>query len=231
MHILLVANALASSFYHWNMWQEPLFNQNLSDPNQNLIYATSATGSISTNSSTVVQLFVTGEIGPRSDWIQRPLENSGWNNSPAYTSSTVQNLPANGDQIGTYGGFLPNFSLTFSEGVLNPVLNIYSLGAPSITGTYRFDQAFSVLSYDSSSFTISQEQVNGINVYSLSGNEWNGAILFSGTYTNLTWTVTEPEYFSAWAVGVESIVPEPSTYALLILAGTSALLFAHRKRR
>jgi len=49
----------------------------------------------------------------------------------------------------------------------------------------------------------------------VSGLEGNGSIAFLGTYTTITFTT--PEYESWYAFTVGSAVPEPSTWAMMML--------------
>jgi hypothetical protein len=55
------------------------------------------------------------------------------------------------------------------------------------------------------------------------GTEGNGLVMFTGTYSSITWT--NPTRENYYAVTVGSAVPEPSTWAMMLL-GFAGLGFA-----
>jgi len=69
--------------------------------------------------------------------------------------------------------------------------------------------------------------VVGNNVF---GTEGNGTVMFSGTYSSLSWTNPTSENWYGFNVGMTAAVPEPETYALL-LAGLGVIGALSRRRR
>jgi PEP-CTERM motif-containing protein len=135
--------------------------------------------------------------------------------------------PANGI-LQIFGGSNAVQSLTFSQALVNPVLAIWSLGQGSETALFVFDQTPTFVSggpsleYNGSAITVLGDTV--------SGNEANGTIEFVGTFTSLTWTNPQFENWYGFDVGYQSTVPEPSTWAMMIL-GFFGLGFMARRRR
>jgi len=48
-------------------------------------------------------------------------------------------------------------------------------------------------------------------------NEGNGLVIFNGLITDISWTNPTHEFFYAFTVGEVGAVPEPSTWAMMIL--------------
>jgi hypothetical protein len=65
----------------------------------------------------------------------------------------------------------------------------------------------------------------------VSGQEANGTIEFIGTFTSLTWTNPQFENWYGFNVGYQSAVPEPSTWAMMILGFAGISFMAFRKRK
>ena len=140
---------------------------------------------------------------------------------------------------GTYGGLAPSdlirvvaggtFTLNFTTPVVNPYVALVSVGQPSLAVTYSFPTG------SSPSVVSSGPNLWGYTGYSVSGdaftgNEFNGVLQLTGTYSSLTFTINPDENWHAFNIGVGA-VPEPSTY----LAGLGALgmlgMFGWRNRK
>ncbi|HVN46280.1 MAG TPA: PEP-CTERM sorting domain-containing protein [Steroidobacteraceae bacterium] len=154
-------------------------------------------------------------------------------NYPSYTptgsyadGSTVNNAPVASDGIIRLEGGNTNLNtVTFSKPVVNPVMAIWSLGAPGAPAEFDFSKATPVFvaggpsaEYGGNAIMVSGDVV--------SGAESNGTVQFMGTFTSLSWTNPKAEYWYGFDVGIAGVgsggggtgVPEPSTLALLGLA-------------
>ncbi len=110
------------------------------------------------------------------------------------------------------------YTISFDQPVLNPVMLVMSLGNPSWTQTYNFDQPATVLSSGwgywnqllSNPGYIAQSGPN-----SVTGSEGCGVIGFNGLVSSITWTAPVYEH---WQGITRALVPEPGAFALVILA-------------
>jgi hypothetical protein len=134
-------------------------------------------------------------------------------------------------QFNQAGG--PN-KITFNQAVVDPYIAMISVGQGGVPVTYSFTQAFSVVSsntvnaayWGTGSYTMP-------NMMTLVGNEFSGVLKFSGAYavgSSIDFTVRGDEYWHGFTVGAASVVPEPSTYALMS-TGLIGLGLAARRRR
>lgn len=174
-------------------------------------YATGTTGSIfDPVSNTTVGLTLSGEILKETS---DPLLGKGWSDFAIYTTGNTYDstyssaisptAPVNkGTQLiletGLTAAAYKAHTLTFSQNVSNAVFLITSLGGPSTTSSYKFTQPFQILSQNVY-LTASGDSTTG---YLLSGREGMGVIQFIGTYNSISWTVTAPEYYSGFTIGL-----------------------------
>jgi hypothetical protein len=153
--------------------------------------------------------------------------NSSFIGGTSNTSPSVVNddLRMNGSSTGIN-------TLTFSAAIVNPVFAIWSLGSPSSAASFVFASTPTLQAggpnsaFGGSSITVSGNTVNG--------NEGNGVVQFTGTFTSISWTNTFENYY-AFTMGLEEAgqtggVPEPSTAALAAGALALAGLAARRAR-
>ena len=114
---------------------------------------------------------------------------------------------------------------------MNPVFAIWSLGQGSIDASFVFNQTPTFvaggpsLEYSGSAISVAANTV--------SGREGNGTVEFFGTFTSLSWTNPVNENWYGFDVGFTSVaaVPEPSTWAMMILGFCGLGFMAHRKRK
>lgn len=141
-----------------------------------------------------------------------------WNSSSTYVSATVPNAPPDSDiiELATVGG-----TLSFSQAVTDPIMAIVSLGRPNVGSKWHFDAPFQIVS-QGAGFWGSGPLTNPSG-NTLQGNEGHGVIQFKGTFTSISWEVTEGE---SWA-GFTVAVPSPGSAAAL----AAGLLPALRRRR
>ena len=141
-----------------------------------------------------------------------------WIPSAPYISATVPNAPPDSDIIALahVGG-----TLSFSQAVTDPIMAIVSLGQPGIGSKWHFDAPFQIVS-QGAGYWGSGPLINPIG-NTLQGNEGHGVIQFKGTFTSISWEITEGENWAGFTVAV----PSPGSAAAL----AAGLLPALRRRR
>jgi hypothetical protein len=135
----------------------------------------------------------------------------------------VNSAPPDNSGIQLFGSFGATDTVSFSAPVTDPVLAIVSLEQAGITASFNFtpNEPFVLLGGGPSTTWGGQALTSvGDVVY---GTEGNGLVMFTGTYSSITWT--NPTRENYYAVTVGSAVPEPSTWAMMLL-GFAGLGFA-----
>lgn len=117
-------------------------------------------------------------------------------------------------------------TLTFSQPVTDLHLALVSVGSGSLPVTYGFDRPFSVLSFGTNNWGYGGYSTVG---NSLTGTEFNGVLVFSGTHSGLSFSIGQNEFWHGFNIGAVAAVPEPSAL-MLLLAGLGLLGVVARRR-
>jgi len=153
-----------------------------------------------------------------------------WAPSTSFVGGTVTASPATvGDIITMNGSSLTNV-LTFASPIVNPVFAIWSLGAGGAPASFTFNATptFEVggpnVGFGGQAITVAGNTVSGI--------EGNGVVQFNGTFSSISFTSTNENFygFTVGRNGPVGAVPEPETWALTAL-GLGVLGALGRKRR
>jgi len=142
----------------------------------------------------------------------------------------VPNAP-NSDII-AIDGTATTHTIMFGEPVVNPIMEIVSLGNQNVRTQYQFSllsgQSMSILNQGPSKAFGGCATCLSLSGTTLTGHEGDGIIQFTGTFTSLTWTGADPEFWNGFTVGVTA-VPEPAPL-LLVGTGVAGLALIARKR-
>lgn len=157
-----------------------------------------------------------------------------WTPASTFSGGTVSNAPpASDNSVQLSGGVTTTNTISFSSPVDNPVMAIWSLGAPGAPASFVFNasEPFTLeAGGPSAEFGGSSLTVSGNSVL---GSESDGVIQFNGTFSTLTWTNPQFEFYYAFTVGVAGAattpVPEPGEIALVTL-GLGGLVLYRRRR-
>jgi hypothetical protein len=155
-----------------------------------------------------------------------------WTPTSTYADGTiVNNAPVASNGIMQLdGGTNAVNTLSFSSPVTNPVIAIWSLGASGTPASFVFGPTPTfVAGGPSAEYGGSAITVNG-NV--VSGAEGNGTVQFLGTYSSITWTNPQFEFWYGFDVGVAGLasVPEPNAFVLTV-AGAACIGLTRAMRR
>ncbi len=121
-------------------------------------------------------------------------------------------------------------TITFSHPVTDPVFAIWSFGQKGIDASFNFNAPFTIEQGGPSN------EYGGMSITNPSGNnaygvEGNGTIQFNGTFSSISWTNPVYEYYYGFTVGLQSAVPEPSTWAMMILGFVGLGFMAYRRKQ
>lgn len=146
----------------------------------------------------------------------------------SFTSGVIDNTPGSNGTIRMTGGTTGVNNFHFSAPVVNPVMDLFSVGQNGVPVTFNFlnGATFTILSQGAGHWG-GGSLIQSFNT--VTGLEGNGLIQFSGTYTDISFTTPNYENYYGATVGTVP-VPEPETYAML-LAGLGLLGFVGRRRK
>ena len=162
---------------------------------------------------------------------------TSWTPTSTFTGGVVGNQPPPDVGIAMEGGVSYTETITFSQGVADPIFAVWSLGAGGTPASFDFNSSepFTVQGggpsseYGGTALTISGEDVEG--------EEGNGIIQFNGDFSSITFTTPQYEDYYAFTIGEDQTLtsvlpggatPEPATFSLLGL-GLASLPFVRAR--
>ena len=232
--------ASAALINNWVNWTTPSYPDTANTAPESgwwgttYLYSPTLNGILTMPDSSVVNVTLNGEVigVPTTSFFSTNVDTGFWNDPVAYISANVATPPQTASRIALAGWGSPLQTLTFSAPVSNITMIITTLGQPGIPATWTFNQPFAILSSGGGGAPLSLSG-NGLQ---LTGQEARGVVQFLGTFTTFSWTVSAPEMFALYNVGVTSAeapstaVPEPGTWAAAALLVGVAGLLRWRKR-
>lgn len=146
----------------------------------------------------------------------------------SFTSATITNTPGTNGTFLISGGNATVHTFSFSQAVINPVIAVFSVGQLGVPVRFVFEtDQFSVTSATANGHWGGGTLTQSANV--ITGREGNGLLEFQGTYTSISFTTPDYEYYYGAAIGAPlAAVPEPATLAL---AMGGVLVVAWRRQR
>lgn len=207
---------------------------------------TATPGNPGSASGTVGDITVTysGQLGNWNYSVPQPPPGSGWigglgsglwTPSSTYVGGVVTVAPTQdtvvmtGPEPDQGSGSVVSETISFSSPVTDPVMAIWSLGAPTVPAVFIFTglsnpfvleaggpdgypngQSIEACTDATLASCSAAQYSTGTVVY---GEEGSGSIMFPGTYSSIDFTTPDEEWSYGFTVGMES--PEPETLSLL----------------
>jgi hypothetical protein len=147
----------------------------------------------------------------------------------SFTNAEVSNTPGNNGTLLMHGGnaqVLNTFH--FSSAVINPYINLFSVGQSYVPVEFNFTNATPEIlaqgagHWGGGSLTQSGNLITGL--------EGNGLLKFTGTFTEISFYTPLYEYYYGATVGLADTVsvPEPTTLGLMLMGALA--VFARRRK-
>jgi len=154
-----------------------------------------------------------------------------WLPNSSFIGGTSTTSPSTvGDAIFLNGNFTGVDTITFASPIMDPLIAIWSLGAPGLSATFTFSQT-PTFEAGGPNAQFGGTPINVIGNL-VSGNEGNGVVQFTGTFSSISWT-NSFENFYAFTAGTAGTatpsIPEPTTMLLLGSSMVGMVPFIRRK--
>ena len=155
---------------------------------------------------------------------------TGYNGGASpYTNSLVANAPSATDIIALAGQTNSPIlnTITFSAPVVDPIMDIVSLGQQGQASNYDFNTPFTILNQGKGYFGGFGSGLSNPFGNRLQGLEGDGVIQFKGTFASISFTASPAEYWGGFNVGVQA-VPEPAS---IVAIGLGVIAMIRRSKK
>ncbi len=153
-----------------------------------------------------------------------------WVPSAPYVGTTVSNAPPDTDILQLAGGLNQRYRVTLSEAVRDPIMPIVSLGSPGTAITYNFTLPFTILSQGTGYWGGTSTSLTALSANILQGAEGHGTVQFSGSISQIEWTVPTSEAWHGFTFGIRTTeridpiagrpIPTNTPWAIALLLAT-----------
>ncbi len=150
----------------------------------------------------------------------------------SYVGGAAGNGPSNNTIIALSEQSNFTNTITFSSAVVNPIIDVMSLGSSSVPVSYTFSGTPVLVASGGGIWGGSSSDLS-VSGNTVTGTEGYGAVEFVGTFTSLSFTTTGAESWNGITVGAEvpaAAAPEPSSFLLGLGALGIAVPFLRRRK-
>lgn len=186
-------------------------------------WANLGSGSLTQNAQTITVTYTGDTIG-------LDYSPSFYDVPSSFTNAEVTNTPGGNGTILMMGGNATINSFHFSQAVIDPYIDVFSVGQGGAPVSFVFlNGSLTILSQGAGHWGGGALTSSGLTVTGLEGN---GLLKFTGSYTDISFITPNSEYYYGATVGagITAAVPEPETCAMLA-AGMGLLAALARRRK